>query len=49
MYIDRCGKFNINTVVFNGTLITKNATQKARSNKMPQIIEISDENAWPLD
>ena len=32
-----------------GTLITKDATHKARSNKMSQIIEISAENAWPLN
>ena len=40
----------ISTLLFLiGTLINKDATHKARSNKMSQIIEISDENAWPLD
>ena len=40
----------ISTLLFLiGTLITKDATHKARSNKMSQIIEISAENAWPLN
>ena len=40
----------ISTLLFLiGTIITKDATHKERSNKMSQIVEISDENTWPLD
>ena len=39
MYIDRYRKFNLN----------RDATHKARSNKMSQIVEISNKNAWLLD
>ena len=35
LYIDKCRKFNINTVVFDGyNKSTKDATHKERSNKM---------------
>ena len=50
MYIDRCRKVNINTVVFYGyNKWTKSAAHKARSNKMFQIVEINDANVCPLD
>ena len=48
LYIDKCRKFNINTVVFDGyNKSTKDATQKERSNKMSQVVENSD--AYPSD
>ena len=50
LYIDKCRKFNINTVVFDGyNKSTKDATHKERSNKMSQVVEISDGNACPTD
>ena len=50
LYIDKCRKFNINTVVFDGyNKSTKDATHKERSNKMSQVVEISDGNACPSD
>ena len=50
MYIGRCRKFNINTVVFDGhNKSIKDATHKARSNKMSQTVEISDGSCCPLD
>ena len=43
-------KFNINTVVFDGyNKSMKDATHKERSNKMSQVVEISDGNACPSD
>ena len=48
MHIDKCRKFN--TVVFDGyNKSTKDATHKERSNKMSQVVEISDGNARPSD
>ena len=50
VYIDKCRKFNVNTVVFDGyNKSKKDATQKERSNKMSQVVEISDGNACPSD
>ena len=48
LYIDKCRMFNINTVAFDGyNKSTKDAAHKERSNKMPQVVEISDGNACP--
>ena len=67
LYIDKCRKFNINTVVLDGLYTSnttvlilnflhlsiyksaKDATHKERSNKMSQVVEISDGNACPSD
>ena len=50
LYIDKCRKFNINTVVSDGyNKSTKDTRQKERSNKMSQVVEISDRNACPSD
>ena len=50
MHIDKCRKFNINTVVFDGcNKSTKDATHKERSNEMSQVVEISDGNTCLLD
>ena len=50
LYIDKCRKFNINIVLFNGyNKLTKDAAHKERSNKMSQVVEISDGNACPSD
>ena len=48
LYIDKCRKFNINIVLFDGyNKLTKDAAHKERSNKMSQVVEISD--ACPSD
>ena len=50
MYIDKCRKFNINTVVLDGyNKSTKDATHKERSNKKSQVVEISDGNVYRSD
>ena len=50
MYIDKCRKFDINTVVFDGCIKSaKDATHKERCNKMSQVVEISDGNDCPSD
>ena len=50
LYIDKCRKFNINTVVFDGyNKSIKDATHKERSSKMSLVVEISDGNACPSD
>ena len=43
LYIDKCRKFNINTVVFDGY----NKLTKERSNKMSWVVETSDGNDCP--
>ena len=43
MYIHKCRKFNINTVVFDGY----NKLTKERSNKMSWVVETSDGNDCP--
>ena len=49
-YIDKYRNFNINTAVFDGyNKSTKDAKHKERSNKMSQVVEISDGNACPSD
>ena len=50
LHVDKCRKFNVNTVVFDGyNKSTKDATHKERSNEMSQVVEISDGNACPSD
>ena len=50
LYIDKCRKFNINTFVFDWcNKSTKDAAHKKRSNKMSQVVEISDGNVCPSD
>ena len=51
MYIDKCRqKFNINTDVFHGyNKSTKDATHKEGSNKMSEVVEISDGNTFHSD
>ena len=50
LHVDKCRKFNINTVVFDQyNKSTKDATHKERSNEMSQVVEISDGNAYPSD
>ena len=48
--IDKCRKFNIITVVFDGCNKTmKDTTHKERSNKTSQVVKISDGNGCPSD
>ena len=48
LYIDKCRKFNINTVVFDEyNKSAKDATHKERSDNMSQVVDLSDGNACP--